>query len=67
MELFATIVNDLTPLTAIVTKSSVVDLAAFPRYTSLVTQKLKNTFDVNVWLCQQNFLKLKYPILITPN
>ena len=34
MELFATIVYGWTPLTAIMTKRSVVDLAGYPKYTS---------------------------------
>ena len=58
MQAFATIVYGWTLLTAIITKSSAVDLAEYPRYnSSLVTKKRSKFFHKNLELCQQKYFK----------
>ena len=58
----------LDPTNSYYQKEPVVDLAGYPWYTSFASNS--KTLKRHPWesiVCQQNFLGLIYPILVTPN
>ena len=68
MELFETIVYGWTLLTAIITKSSIVDLSGYPKYTSFASNSktLKRHSCESIALSAK-FLETQLPNLINPN